>query len=172
MPRENKSRTGPGKYSHSEPGYIADLPLGTRGVAGIMADRISEERRSYNMSRIKSSNTSVELAVRRLVHGMGYRYRLHDKGLPGKPDIVFRPRRKVIFVHGCFWHQHSPSVCSDSRVPKSNLGYWEPKLERTKQRDAKNENLLVEMGWESLIVWECELRDIPALRSRIQGFLG
>ena len=137
-----------------------------------MADRISEERRSYNMSRIKSSNTSVELTVRRLIHGMGYRYRLHGKGLPGKPDIVFRPRRKVIFVHGCFWHQHPSPDCLDSRVPKSNLGYWEPKLERTKQRDASNQNLLLEMGWESLIVWECELRDVPALRSRIQEFLG
>lgn len=136
-----------------------------------MADRISEERRSYNMSRIKSSNTSVELTVRRLIHGMGYRYRLHGKGLPGKPDIVFRPRRKVIFVHGCFWHQHSAANCLDGRVPKSNLSYWNPKLERTKQRDANNQDLLLEMGWESLILWECELRDIPALRSRIQEFL-
>lgn len=136
-----------------------------------MADRISEERRSYNMSRIKSSNTSVELTVRRLIHGMGYRYRLHGKGLPGKPDIVFRPRRKVIFVHGCFWHQHSAANCLDGRVPKSNLSYWKPKLERTKQRDANNQDLLLEMGWESLIIWECELCDTPALRSRIQGFL-
>ena len=136
-----------------------------------MADRISEERRSYNMSRIKSSNTSVELTVRRLIHGMGYRYRLHGKNLPGKPDIVFRPRRKVIFVHGCFWHQHPSPACLDSRVPRSNLGYWEPKLERTKQRDANNQALLIAMGWESLIIWECELRDIPALRTRIQRFL-
>ena len=136
-----------------------------------MADRISEERRSYNMSRIRGSNTSVELTVRRLIHGMGYRYRLHGKDLPGKPDIVFRPRRKVIFVHGCFWHQHPSSACLDSRVPKSNLGYWEPKLERTKQRDANNQDLLIAMGWESLIIWECELRDIPALRTRIQRFL-
>ena len=136
-----------------------------------MADRISEERRSYNMSRIKSSNTSVELTVRRLIHGMGYRYRLHGKGLPGKPDIVFRPRRKVIFVHGCFWHQHSAANCLDGRIPKSNLSYWKPKLERTKLRDANNQDLLLEIGWESLIIWECELSDIPALRSRIQGFL-
>ena len=136
-----------------------------------MADRISEERRSYNMSRIKSSNTSVELTVRRLIHGMGYRYRLHGKGLPGKPDIVFRPRRKVIFVHGCFWHQHSAAYCLDGRIPKSNLSYWKPKLERTKLRDANNQDLLLEIGWESLIIWECELSDIPALRSRIQGFL-
>ncbi len=124
------------------------------------------------MSRIKSSPTSVELAVRRLIHGMGYRYRLHGKELPGKPDIVFRPRRKLIFVHGCFWHQHQSPVCLDGRVPKSNLAYWKPKLERTMQRDANNQNLLLEMGWESFIVGECELRDIPALRSRIQQFLG
>lgn len=136
-----------------------------------MADRISEERRSYNMSRIKSTNTSVEMSVRRLIHGMGYRYRLHDKRLPGKPDIVFRPRSKVIFVHGCFWHQHPSADCLDSRVPKSNLGYWESKLERTKQRDAANQQRLIENGWESLIIWECELRDISSLSFRIKQFL-
>ena len=136
-----------------------------------MADRISEERRSYNMRRIKSSNTSVELAVRRLIHGMGYRYRLYDRTLPGKPDIVFRPRRKVIFVHGCFWHQHPSADCLDSRVPKSNQGYWGPKLERTKQRDAENQDKLRESGWKSLIVWECELRNLPDLSARIKRFL-
>ena len=136
-----------------------------------MADRISEERRSYNMRRIKSSNTAVELAVRRLIHGMGYRYRLYDRTLPGKPDIVFRPRLKVIFVHGCFWHQHPSADCLDSRVPKSNLGYWEPKLERTKQRDADNQQTLAENGWQPLIVWECELRNPPVLSARIKQFL-
>ena len=123
------------------------------------------------MSRIKSSNTAVELTVRRLIHGMGYRYRLHDRALPGKPDIVFRPRRKVIFVHGCFWHQHPAAECLDSRVPKSNQSYWGPKLERTKQRDAANQQTLIESGWDSLIVWECELREPPALAARIKGFL-
>ena len=136
-----------------------------------MADRISEERRSYNMSRIKSSNTALELAVRRLIHGMGYRYRLHDKSLPGKPDIVFRPRRKVIFVHGCFWHQHPSADCADSRTPKSNQGYWAPKLERTKRRDAENRQRLIDNGWESLIVWECELQESQNLSARIKHFL-
>ena len=136
-----------------------------------MADRISEERRSYNMRRIKSSNTTVELTVRRLIHGMGYRYRFHDRTLPGKPDIVFRPRHKVIFVHGCFWHQHPSADCLDSRIPKSNQGYWGPKLERTKQRDAANQQTLLESGWDSLIVWECELRELSVLSLRIKHFL-
>ena len=136
-----------------------------------MADRISEERRSYNMSRIKSSNTSVELTVRRLIHGMGYRYRLHSKGLPGKPDIVFGPRRKVIFVHGCFWHQHPSTDCPDNRIPKSNLAYWQPKLERNQKRDSDNQQALLDSGWESLIVWECELRVPSALSERIKQFL-
>ena len=136
-----------------------------------MADRISEERRSYNMRRIKSSNTAVELAVRRMIHGMGYRYRLHDRALPGTPDIVFRRRRKVIFVHGCFWHQHPAANCLDSRVPKSNTGYWGPKLARTQQRDAANQQTLSESGWKFLIVWECELRDAAALSARIKEYL-
>ena len=136
-----------------------------------MADRISEERRSYNMSRIKSSNTAVELAVRRMIHGMGYRYRLHDRALPGTPDIVFRKRRKVIFVHGCFWHQHPAADCSDSRTPKSNTGYWGPKLERTKQRDAANQQILIERGWEFMIVWECELRNAMGIADRIKEYL-
>ena len=137
-----------------------------------MADRISEERRSYNMRRIKGSNTTVELAVRRLIHGMGYRYRIHDRTLPGKPDLVFRPRRKVIFVHGCFWHQHPDTHCLDSRIPKSRQEYWIPKLERTQERDRTNQQQLLDSGWAYLVVWECDLRNIPALRSRIQGFLG
>ncbi len=144
---------------------------GLGGLTSAVADRISEERRSYNMRRIKSSNTLVELTVRRMIHGMGYRYRLHDRALPGTPDIVFRPRRKVIFVHGCFWHQHPAADCLDGRVPKSNQGYWEPKLERTKQRDASNQQTLIESGWDSLIVWECELRELPALSVRIKQFL-
>ena len=123
------------------------------------------------MSRIKGSNTTVELSVRRLIHSMGYRYRIHDRTLPGKPDIVFRPRRKVIFVHGCFWHQHPNPHCLDSRIPKSRQEYWIPKLERTQERDQANQQKLLEDGWNYLIVWECELRDIPALRSRVQDFL-
>ena len=136
-----------------------------------MADRISEERRSYNMRRIKSSNTSVELAVRKMIHAMGYRYRLHDKKLPGKPDIVFPGRRKVIFVHGCFWHQHPNPDCLDSRVPKSNQDYWLPKLARTEERDRINQTKLSEMGWSHLLVWECDLKNPEFLRSKLFNFL-
>ena len=137
-----------------------------------MADRISEARRSYNMRRIKSTNTQVELKVRRLIHSMGYRYRLHDRRLPGSPDLVFRPRRKVIFVHGCFWHQHPEERCTDSRRPKSNLAYWLPKLERTQQRDAENQQRLTASGWQCLTIWDCETADEETLRQRIQDFLG
>ena len=137
-----------------------------------MADRISEERRSYNMRRIRSSNTSVELAVRSLVHGMGYRFRLHDRKLPGTPDMVFASRRRVVFVHGCFWHQHPDPECLDSRFPKSNLDYWIPKLKRTQERDLANQQALSERGWNCLIVWECELKNKQTLGVRLAKFLG
>ena len=137
-----------------------------------MADRISEERRSYNMRQIKSSNTAVELSVRSMLHRMGYRYRLHDRGLPGTPDVIFSRKRKVIFVHGCFWHQHPNPECSDARLPKSKQEYWVPKLSRTRDRDSVNQTKLSEKGWEHLVVWECELKDQERLRSRLVGFLG
>jgi DNA mismatch endonuclease (patch repair protein) len=136
-----------------------------------VADRISEERRSYNMRQIKSSNTGIEIAVRKMIHGMGYRYRLHDQKLPGSPDIVFSGRRKVIFVHGCFWHQHPDPSCLDSRPPKSNQDYWLPKLARTQERDRTNQKELSEQGWESLVVWECEMKNKDALCSGITEFL-
>jgi DNA mismatch endonuclease (patch repair protein) len=91
--------------------------------------------------------------------------------LPGKPDLVFGPRRKIIFVHGCFWHSHDNKNCSDSRAPKSNLGYWEPKLARNKERDAEHLRSLEKLGWQSHIIWECETRDIPALKARLNSFL-
>src|ERR1700761_3512616 len=98
-----------------------------------MADHLSPERRSKKMSRISSKDTKPELVVRRLLHGLGYRYRLHRKDLPGKPDLVFTKRKKVIFVHGCFWHQHSE--CREGRIPGSRLDYWEAKLKRNVERD-------------------------------------
>ena len=136
-----------------------------------MTDRISKARRSRNMAAIRSRDTKPEMIVRRLVHGMGYRYRLHRKDLPGKPDLVFGPRRKVIFVHGCFWHQHEAEHCLDGRKPKSNTGYWNGKLARNVARDKKNRQLLEEAGWRVLVIWECETRDIAALRRRISAFL-
>jgi DNA mismatch endonuclease (patch repair protein) len=133
-------------------------------------DKLSPQRRSANMARIRSKNTNPEIVLRRLIHGLGYRFRLHRKDLPGKPDIVFPSRRKIILAHGCFWHQHSG--CPEGRVPGSRLEYWEPKLKRNQARDATNQGLLKEQGWEVLVVWECELKDVNLLKSRIKKFLG
>ena len=136
-----------------------------------MADKVTPERRSVNMRAIRSKDTAPELAVRRLVHSMGYRYRLHRKDLPGKPDLVFSRRRKVIFVHGCFWHQHELQRCLDGRRPKSNTGYWDEKLRRNVERDARHVAALEAAGWEVLIIWECDCHDAPTLSARIAGFL-
>lgn len=125
--------------------------------------------RSTNMRAIRSKDMKPELAVRKLVHGMGYRYRLHRHDLPGRPDMVFPSRRKVIFVHGCFWHSHS---CKTAHVPKTNQGYWGPKLERNRIRDARNIEALTEKGWRSLVVWECEICNETALAKRVTAFLG
>lgn len=134
-------------------------------------DKLTPERRSENMRRIKSKGMKPELAVRRLVHGLGYRYRLHRKDLPGKPDLVFGPRRKVIFVHGCFWHGHEREGCLDARRPKSNTSYWNAKLAGNKQRDAERLQALKAMGWSVLVIWECETSDIPSVTKRLRHFL-
>ena len=134
-------------------------------------DKISAERRSDNMRRIRSKDTRVELRVRRLIHGMGYRYRLHNRTLPGKPDLVFPRRSKAIFIHGCFWHQHDDPACLDGRRPKSNSGYWELKLDRNKSRDVTNQSKLRALGWDCLVVWECQTRSLFDLGARIRSFL-
>lgn len=121
------------------------------------------------MRAIRSKGMLPELKVRRLTHNLGYRFRLHRKELPGKPDLVFTSRRKVIFVHGCFWHSHN---CKIAHVPKSNLEYWLPKLQRNQVRDRKNAAALRANGWKPLIVWECETRDEDVLRKRLAAFLG
>ncbi len=120
------------------------------------------------MQAVKSKDTKPEMAVRRLVHSMGYRYRLHKKGLPGRPDLVFGPRRKVIFVHGCFWHVHD---CKYFRMPASNTDYWLPKLRRNQERDAENRAALCAMGWQVLTVWECAIKDTAGLAAEIRHFL-
>lgn len=122
------------------------------------------------MSRVSSKNTGPELILRSILHGLGYRFRLHGKQLPGKPDIVFSKRKKVIFVHGCFWHGHAE--CRFGRLPKSNVALWEPKIERNKVRDKKVVAALTAAGWTSMVVWQCELKDLPALENRIAAFLG
>lgn len=124
------------------------------------------------MRAIRSKDMKPELAVRRLVHGMGYRYRLHRHGLPGRPDMVFASRRKVIFVHGCYWHQHSDPGCKIARRPKSNRDYWLPKLDGNVVRDADNQDRLRELGWDSLVIWECEVRTGEGIEDRIREFLG
>ena len=131
-------------------------------------DPLTPQQRSERMSRIRRTDTKPELTVRRLVHSMGYRYRLHAKDLPGRPDMVFRSRRKVIFVHGCFWHQHG---CKQYRMPRSRLSFWEPKLEGNVVRDRQSNALLEADGWGVLIVWECELKDLDSLAQRIKNFL-
>lgn len=125
--------------------------------------------RSANMRSIRSKDMQPELTVRRLAHKLGYRFRLHRKDLPGKPDLVFGPRRKVIFVHGCFWHSHN---CKAAHIPKSNQEYWVPKLERNKTRDIKNIEGLEAKGWQALVIWECEARDEGHLKKRLRTFLG
>jgi len=133
-------------------------------------DKLSPERRSANMARIRSQNTSPEVSLRKVIHRLGYRFRLHRNDLPGKPDLVFPSRKKVIFVHGCFWHQHSE--CREGRVPGSRLEYWVPKLRRNQERDVLAQSSLKEQGWGYLVVWECELKDITAVLKRVRGFLG
>lgn len=123
------------------------------------------------MRRIKGRDTSPELRVRRLLHALGFRFRLHRKDLPGNPDIVLPRHKKVIFVHGCFWHSHD---CGRGRrVPKSNVPYWTAKLERNRQRDTRNLEALRSAGWEPHVVWECETRDAALLASKLRHwFLG
>ncbi|KIC07881.1 endonuclease [Leisingera sp. ANG-M1] len=133
-----------------------------------MADTLTPERRSANMAKIRAKHTKPEMLVRRMVHGMGYRYRLHRKDLPGKPDLVFGPRRKVIFVHGCFWHLHD---CRAGRIPSSRRDYWEPKLLRNVERDAEHLAELEGAGWQVLTVWECETKDQEELEVRLRTFL-
>lgn len=132
-------------------------------------DTLSKHDRSTRMGLIKSRNTAPEKIVRSLAHRLGYRYRLHDKALPGHPDLVFAGKRKVIFVHGCFWHRHNH--CRLARLPKSRPEFWVPKLERNKTRDAVQRRALTRMGWESLVIWECELRDPAAVMFKMLMFL-
>ena len=132
-----------------------------------MDTRTHEQRRRI-MQAVKSRDTGPELAVRRLLHAMGYRYRLHRKDLPGRPDITFVSRRKAIFVHGCFWHGHD---CPKGRLPKSRLEYWKPKLDENRKRDRTKREQLESLGWSVLTVWQCETRDPDTLAQRLQYFV-
>ncbi|WP_420463428.1 very short patch repair endonuclease [Candidatus Palauibacter sp.] len=135
-------------------------------------DTLTVRERSERMSRIRSKDTKPEMRVRRLVHGLGYRYRLHAKDLPGRPDLVFQPRRKVILVHGCFWHRHEG--CSRNRLPKSpeRRDFWRKKLDGNARRDRSKEAALRRLGWEILVIWECETKALDPLAERVRAFLG
>lgn len=134
-------------------------------------DTISPDRRSANMRQIKSRDTKPELIVRKAAHRLGYRFRLHRKDLPGKPDLAFPGRRKIVFVHGCFWHQHNDGKCRHGKPPQSNKGYWGQKLANNVARDERNRETLGKLGWQVLIIWECEVTDPEALARRLTHFL-
>lgn len=130
---------------------------------------VSPERQRI-MRAVKGRDTKPEMTVRRMIHGMGYRYRLHRKDLPGKPDLVFPSRKKIIFVNGCFWHGHR--CARGARVPKANRDYWKKKITRNCERDQATLMKLSEGEWDVLTVWECELKGLESLRDRLKHFLG
>jgi DNA mismatch endonuclease (patch repair protein) len=132
-------------------------------------DVVSPAKRSAMMSNIRSEDTKPELTVRRLLHKLGFRFRLHRKDLPGRPDIVLPKHRAIILIHGCFWHGHE---CKIASRPKSNTGYWLPKIETNRLRDERNIAALEALGWKVLILWECEIRNKVGLSGRLEDFLG
>ena len=134
-----------------------------------MADLLTQARRSALMSKIRGKDTKPEKEIRSIVHRLGFRYRLHVSELPGKPDLVFPKRRKVLFVHGCFWHRHL--ACSLARLPKSRLDFWVPKLTANRQRDTRNTARLRRAGWKTCVIWECELSEANKLEKKIKRFL-
>jgi len=133
-----------------------------------MADVLSKAQRSKCMAAIRGVDTRPEMLVRKAAHALGYRFRLHCKRLPGRPDLVFPRFRAAIFVHGCFWHHHR---CPDGRVPSTRQEYWVPKLTGNQRRDRKNRHALRHLGWRVLVIWDCETRNAGAIRRRIASFL-
>jgi DNA mismatch endonuclease (patch repair protein) len=134
-----------------------------------MTDVLTPEQRHRNMSHIRARDTRPEITVRRLLRSLGYYYRLHDKKLPGKPDIVFKSKKKIIFVHGCFWHMHS---CQYGKVqPSTNTAFWKEKREQTVERDLRQQKELKEQGWDVLTIWECESKNKPEMIVKLIIFL-
>jgi DNA mismatch endonuclease (patch repair protein) len=135
----------------------------------LMADTLTPEQRRRSMANVKAKDTHPEKIVRSLLHRLGYRFRLHRRDLPGKPDIVFPSRRKVIFVNGCFWHMHK---CRRGKsAPVTNAGFWRTKRRGTVNRDRRTLRALVADGWDAYIVWECALKDLKALGTQLEAFL-
>lgn len=153
-------------------GMVIFGPSGVPEEQERLAEPVSDKpsaARSALMARIRPVDTKPEMVVRRLSHGLGYRFRLHQRNLPGTPDLVFPRMRKAIFVHGCFWHRHLG--CKKSSMPKTRVAFWTQKFADNIARDARKEEELVSMGWRIMIIWECEIGDIVTLRSKIQAFL-
>ena len=134
-------------------------------------DTLTPAERSARMARVKGKGSSAEMTVRRLVHRMGYRYRLHGAKLPGRPDLVFPGRKKAIFVHGCFWHRHPDPTCKLARLPKTRQDFWVPKLEGNRARDLRQLSELQALGWSALTLWECGLKNEASLENEIRTFL-
>jgi len=134
-----------------------------------MTDHVDASKRSAIMAAVHSKNTKPEVAVRKLVHALGYRYRLHGKGIIGRPDLVFAGKRKVVFVHGCFWHRHK--LCHMASTPKTRPEFWQEKFNANVARDERTERVLAEEGWKVLTVWQCELKDPKKFATRLNEFL-
>lgn len=131
-----------------------------------MVDKISEARRSWNMSRIKAQDTIPEVKVRSLIHRAGYRFRKNVKNLPGKPDVVLRKHNTIVFVHGCFWHQHEG--CKEASIPKSRTEFWTQKLMKNMERDKRQHQELIRLGWNVVTIWECETKKVDILNAVIK----
>ncbi len=134
-----------------------------------MADHVNRAKRSLIMAAVHSRDTMPEIAVRKIVHSLGYRYRLHDSRLPGRPDLVFPSRRKVVFVHGCFWHRHAQ--CKYASSPKTRVAYWQAKFFANVARDRRTRRELKNLGWTQMTVWQCELKKPEKLTERLDDFL-
>lgn len=149
---------------------LRDHPVTSRLERVLLsADTLTPAERSERMARIRSKDTGPEKRIRRLLTALGFRYRLQYSKLPGRPDIAFPGRKKVIWVHGCFWHRHPD--CALARLPKSRLDFWKPKLEHNRTRDLRNQAQVQAAGWDALVVWECELSDEAAVAARLRSFL-
>lgn len=133
-------------------------------------DKITKKQRSRNMAAIKTKNTKPEITVRKLLHRNGLRFRLHQRKLPGKPDIVLKKHKTAIFVNGCFWHHHKN--CRRANIPKTNTEYWIPKINRNTERDRKAIKELKKMGWDTLVIWECEVKDRKKMIKKLNNKLG
>ena len=149
------------------PGYVWNASLSSRTA---FADVPEARRRT--MAAIRGKHTRPEITVRRIAHALGYRFRLHRRDLPGRSDLAFPSRRKVVMMHGCFWHQHQDAACRAATMPRRRQEYWHPKLVANVARDARAIDGLTALGWQTLVIWECELRDTLAVANRLAAFLG